>query len=153
MANTKAVVIRPLYRSSCVNGVFHCAANRDWNLDWNRDWNWQMWFHCAENRHWKLIFISRGHVLCDWQWCKIDVKDRMFYLADETNGRRWRWRIYECSCCTCCICYDRLSSEHVLVITSCTACVPQIFISSTHFPKKKSAWVALPIFCTVEPVT
>jgi len=28
----------------------------------------------------------------------------------------------------------------------------QIFISSTHFPKK-SAWAALPIFCTVEPVT
>jgi len=78
-------------------------------------------FRCAENRDWKLIFISRGHVLRDWQWCKIDVKDRVFCLADETNGRRWRWRIYECSCCTCCVCYDRLSSEYVLVITSCIA--------------------------------
>jgi len=27
-------------------------------------------FHCAENRDSKLIFISRGHVLRDWQWCK-----------------------------------------------------------------------------------
>ena len=24
--------------------------------------------------------------------------------------------MYECSCCTCCVCYDRLSSECVLVI-------------------------------------
>ena len=23
---------------------------------------------CAENHDWKLIFISRGHVLGDWQW-------------------------------------------------------------------------------------
>jgi len=61
-------------------------------------------FHCAENRDWKLIFSSRGHVLRDWQWCKIDVTDRMFCLADENNGCRWRWRICECSCCTCCVC-------------------------------------------------
>jgi len=74
-----------------------------------------------QNRDLKLIFISRGHVLRDWQWCKTDVTDRMFCLADENNGRRWRWRIYECSCCTCCVCFDRLSSEDVLVITSCTA--------------------------------
>ena len=26
--------------------------------------------------------------------------------------------------CTCCVCYDRLSSEDVLVITSCTARAP-----------------------------
>ena len=31
------------------------------------------------------MFISRGHVLRDWQWCKIDVKDRMFCLADEND--------------------------------------------------------------------
>jgi len=60
----------------------------------------------------------------------------MFCLADETNGRRWRWRINECSCCTCCVRYDRLSIEDVLVITSCTARARQIFISSIHFPKK-----------------
>ena len=78
-------------------------------------------FHCAENRDWKLIFISRGHVLCDWHWRKIDVTDRTFCLADENNGRKWRWRIHKYSCCTCCVCYDRLSSEDVLVITSCTA--------------------------------
>jgi len=41
------------------------------------------------------------------------VTDRMFCLADENSRRRWRWRIYECSCCTCCVCYDRLSSEDV----------------------------------------
>jgi len=46
--------------------------------------------------------------------------DRTSCLADENSGRIWRWRIYECSCCTCCVCYDRLSSEDVLVITSCT---------------------------------
>ena len=28
--------------------------------------------------------------------------------------------VYERSCCACCVCYDRLSSEHVLVITSST---------------------------------
>jgi len=78
-------------------------------------------FHCAENRDWKLIFSSRGHVLRDWQWCKIDVTDRVFCLEDEHNRRRWRWRIYECSCCSCCVCYDHLISEDVLVITSCTA--------------------------------
>jgi len=65
---------------------------------------------------------SRCHVLRDWQWCKIDVTDWVFCLADENTGCRWRRRIYERSCCTCCICYDRLSSEDVLVITSCTAC-------------------------------
>jgi len=37
-------------------------------------------FHCAENRDWKFIFTSRGHVLRDWQWRKIDVTDRMFCL-------------------------------------------------------------------------
>ena len=60
-------------------------------------------------RDWKLTFISCGHVLCDWQWCKIDATDRTFCLADENSGRRWR--IYECSCCTCCVCYDRLISQ------------------------------------------
>jgi len=45
-------------------------------------------FYCAENHDWKLIFISWGHVLRDWQWGKIDVTDRMFCLADENNGRR-----------------------------------------------------------------
>jgi len=29
------------------------------------------------------------------------------------NGRRPRWRMYECSCCTCCVSYDRLSSRGV----------------------------------------
>jgi len=51
-------------------------------------------FHCSENRDWKLIFISRGHVLRDWQWRKINVTERMFCLAYENNGRRWRWRIH-----------------------------------------------------------
>jgi len=51
----------------------------------------------------------------------INVTDRMFCWAYENIGRGWRWRIYECSCCTCCVCYDRLSSQDVLVITSCTA--------------------------------
>ena len=53
---------------------------------------------------------SQGHVLRDWQWCKIDVRDQMFCLADKNNGRRWRWPTYECSCCTCCVCYDCLSN-------------------------------------------
>jgi len=46
--------------------------------------------------------------------------------------------VYERSCCACCICYDRLSSEHVMVITSSTArtrpkysCAPPM-----HFLKK-----------------
>jgi len=94
-------------------------------------------FHCAENRDWKLIFIRRGHVLRDWQWCKVDVTDRMFCFADENNGRRWRWRIYECSCCTCCVCYDRLSSKHVLVITSSTQHARDINIHKLHpLPEK-----------------
>ena len=70
-------------------------------------------FQCAENRDWQ--FISRSYVLRDCQWRKIDVTDQTFCLADENNGRRWRWRIYECSCCTCFVCYDRCSSEDVLV--------------------------------------
>ena len=70
-----------------LRGVFHCAENCDWNRDGNR----QMLFHCAENHDWKLIFISRGHVLRDWQWRKIDVTYRMFCLADKNNGRRWQW--------------------------------------------------------------
>jgi len=45
--------------------------------------------------------------------------------------------MYECSCCTCCVCYDRLISEHVLVITSCTARARHKYsLSSIHLPKK-----------------
>jgi len=61
--------------------------------------------------------------------------------------------VYERSCCACCVCYDRLRSDHVLVITSSTARrdINIHELQPTHFPKK-SAW-AVPIFCIVEPVT
>jgi len=29
--------------------------------------------------------------------------------------------MYECSCCTCCVCYDRLSSEHFIYWLLCHA--------------------------------
>ena len=48
------------------------------------------------------------------------------------------------------LCYDRLSSEHVLVITSCTARARHKY--KLHHLPKKSTW-ALPIFYTAEPVT
>ena len=43
-------------------------------------------FQWAENRNWKLIFISRGHVLRDWQWCKITDDDDEYMNAAAAHA-------------------------------------------------------------------
>ena len=48
--------------------------------------------------------------------------------------------VYERSCCACCVCYDRPSSEHVLVITSSTARTRHKYSWAPPTSRKKSAW-------------
>jgi len=69
----------------------------------------------------KLIFISRGHVLRDWQWCKIDGTG-MFCLADKNDDVDDDDEYTNAAAAHAAFVMTVSSlSDHVLVITSCTA--------------------------------
>jgi len=91
-------------------------------------------FHWAENRDWKLIglFISRGHVLRDWQWCKITDDDDEYMNAAAAHAAF----------------VMAVSASRILVITwHKYSFTRHINIHKLHpLPEKKLAW-ALPILC------